>query len=170
MSNSTTSLPSFIDTGACLCALEASRGSLDNGNQLWRCISNVTTDITFGSSGKWFHTEQSESSLAGLGNEPQDWAGYPPDLSTTYVLIQGGLGNLVYVPLAQANAGTLAPADTKCTGKNDTRASGIYYTQGAAAATNPSSQTGASGASERIRGNVICLGLLLLLTVIFSAV
>lgn len=169
MSNFTTALPSFIDTASCLCALEASRGSLDNGNQLWRCLGNATADITLGSSGKWFRTEQNESSLAGLGDEPQDWAGYPPGLSTTYVLIQGGLGNLDYVPLAQASSGTLAPTDMKCTGKNNTRASGVYYSQGAAAAISQSSQTGESSVGERRQRDATFLGLLLLLTIMISA-
>ena len=167
MSNSTTTLPSYIDTAGCLCALEASRGSLDNGNQLWRCLGNVTADITIGSSGKWFPTQQSESSLAGLGDEPQDWAGYPPNLSTPYVLIQGGLGNLNYVPLAQANPGTLSPQDAKCTGKNNTRASGVFYTQGAAAAA--SSYAPSSGSSTSKKKNLGLLGCFLLLAVASSA-
>ena len=157
-------LPSYIDTAGCLCALEASRGSLDNGNQLWRCLGNVTNDITFGSSGKWFPTQQSESSLAGLGEEPQDWAGYPPDLSTTYVLVQGGLGNLDYVPLAQANPGTLSPQDAKCTGKNNTRASGVYYTQGAAAAADPSGTPSGTMPRRGINLALLCIFLLLAVT------
>lgn len=162
MSNSTINLPSFIDTGVCFCALEASRGSLDNGNQLWRCLGNATADIVSGSSGKWFRTQQSESSLAGLGNEPQDWAGYPPDLSTTYVLIQGGLGNLDYVPLSQSNAGTLSSADAKCTGRIDTRSSGVYYSQGPAAAMAASAgQTGSSSVNGSRRDNVMLFSLLL---------
>ena len=167
MSNSTTTLPSYIDTAGCLCALEASRGSLDNGNQLWRCLGNVTADITIGSSGKWFPTQQSESSLAGLGNEPQDWAGYPPDLSTVYVLVQGGLGNLDYVPLAQASPGTLSPQDAKCTGKNNTRASGIYYTQGAAAAASPSATTSGGMTSRKVN---VALRTFLLLAVASSVI
>lgn len=145
--SSDTTVPSYVDNAACLCALQPSRAALDNSNELWRCIGNVTADATSGSTGKWYRTQAQGSTLAGLGNQPQNWAGYPPDLRATYVLIQDGEGNLAYQTLGSGNQHQLTPVDARCSGKNDTHASTTYYTSGAAAVASRSTTQATATAS-----------------------
>ena len=122
-------IPSFIDTGACICGLLTQESTLpDNGEviEMWRCEANLSESVAEGSHGKWYNTSLPSQELSGLG-EPRNWGGNPPDLSAVFVLVHGADGSATYQPLNSSDSNNLVGNDTKCTGSNDTAASAAFY-------------------------------------------
>ena len=122
-------IPSFIDTSACICGLLTQESTSDvNGEviEMWRCEANLSESIADGSHGKWFNTSEPSQELSGLG-EPRNWGDNPPDLSAVYVLVKGSDGSATYQPLNSSDGSWLVGNDTRCSGRNDTEASGAFY-------------------------------------------
>lgn len=149
---SSTNVPSFIDTAACLCGLLNQKSSLPvNGEQIemWRCIGDASANINSGGNGKWYNTSLPSQELSGI-NKPQNWGDNPPDLSQAYVL-EDHNGMALYAKLGSGGSPDLIGKDVGCTGKNDTMASTMYYAKGNGTSNSTmmtSSSSSASGMSS----------------------
>jgi hypothetical protein len=111
--------PSFLDTQACLCALQTTPEE-DSNSTAWQCVGNQTVGVYTSTQGMWFNT------LHG-GNEvdlPIYDASNGPD--TTRPLIWNPTGNSL-VPIANANTSNLSVFDKACTGRNRTTFSTALY-------------------------------------------
>lgn len=119
--------PDFIDQEGCRCALQTSirydPSSQKDGTEAWRCLGNINEDIYTGNSGKWF-LPSSTSSSADL-SEPETWAGNPPDLSQTYVVMDST--PTAYDYYNSSDPSQLSSIDLDCTGQNNTSRSQQYY-------------------------------------------
>lgn len=113
--------PSFLDTGACLCALQPIP---DDANDLaaWQCIGNQTEGVYNVTSGKWFNTLHGGSKV----NLPIYDASNGPDPSKTlrWDDQQDGL-------VAASDEKQFNDYDLACTAVNQTAYSASFY--GAAA-------------------------------------
>ncbi|KAL9100061.1 MAG: hypothetical protein Q9163_004519 [Psora crenata] len=127
---SATNFPQFIDSAACLCGLLDSREPVRNGGleEDWRCIGDASANLESGGNGKWFNTSLPSQELSGI-SQPQYWDDNPPDLSQTYVL-EDVNGRPKYETLGSNGSPQLIADDSKCTGKNSTELSAIYYSKG----------------------------------------
>lgn len=107
--------PSFLDTGACLCALQKTPAQ-NSENALWHCIGNQTQNVYTTRTGKWFHTVHGgtviDGSIEDASNEPR--------INETLIWESGSL--------QQSSTGDdLSPYDRACTGKNQTTFSTAFY-------------------------------------------
>lgn len=93
---------------------------------MWRCTADAAPAIiTQGGNGKWYNTTLPSTDVSGVG-EPRNWGSNPPSVSQTYVLVFAN-GGAFYAPLNAVDVGALHGDDYKCTGVNDTSASGRFY-------------------------------------------
>ncbi|KAJ8105688.1 hypothetical protein ONZ43_g7324 [Nemania bipapillata] len=114
--------PSFLDSSACLCALqhvqqENDDGTTNNDGVAWQCIGNQTQGVYDVTTGKWFE------SLHGGGGVrlPIYDASNGPD--TDKALMWDTRNNT----LVDADLGKLTPYDKACTGINQTTFSAALY-------------------------------------------
>ncbi|KAI1850301.1 hypothetical protein JX266_004159 [Neoarthrinium moseri] len=117
--------PSFLDTGACVCALQVVEGSnveenSKNGNTAWQCIGNQTQGVYEVKTGKWFN------SIGGTNLDPTTLpiydAAHGPDISKTLAW-DDGKKQLVEA----TDLGKLSIYDQACTAKNETTFSTAFY-------------------------------------------
>lgn len=113
--------PTFIDSGACRCALENYHG----GQSAWRCIGNRTQDIYDGSTGKWFELKDKDAGVP-LHQLPVQDNEFPPDNTTTF----WGTGDTSDITLQEwdgSNNSTVNKYDQACSGTNDTDQTTLFY-------------------------------------------
>lgn len=107
--------PSFLDTGACLCALQETPAA-NSSLAVWHCIGNQTEGVYTTTSGIWFNTTHGGTDVNGSiyddTNGPQ----------TDEVLL--------YEADAlepSSDLSSLSPYDRACTGQNETTFSTAFY-------------------------------------------
>lgn len=114
--------PSFLDTEACLCALQPAPGG--NGGEgaslaAWQCIGNQTRGIYETTSGKWFE--------AADGSSPVDLPMYDasnPPRKDRELMLRGGSS---LEPLDDAARESMDVYDRYCTAVNETTFSSAWY-------------------------------------------
>lgn len=108
--------PSFLDTEACLCALQSSPNA--NGqDSAWQCIGNQTEGVYVTTNGKWFRPQTAQ----GRTDLPIHDASNGPDTSEPLMWNSGSES------FVAADAKSLSPYDAACTGKNRTSFSTTFY-------------------------------------------
>ena len=144
---SATNFPQFVDTAACLCGLLPSGETPRNGGmeQDWRCIGDGSGNLRDGGTGKWYNTSLPSAELSGI-NRPQNWGQNPPNTTQAYVL-EDINGRPVYQELGSDGSVQLIGDDSKCTGRNDTELSAIYYSRGEESSNTTSSMMPSSTSS-----------------------
>jgi hypothetical protein len=108
--------PIFLDTEACLCALQKPPEPLE-GNAVWHCIGNQTESIYSVTGGKWFNTLHGGTDV----QLPIYDSSNGPDNSTT-LLWDTATKQLV----SGADTG-LSMYDKACTAVNQTTFSTVFY-------------------------------------------
>ncbi|CAM1511471.1 Fc.00g089840.m01.CDS01 [Cosmosporella sp. VM-42] len=108
--------PSFLDTGACLCALQPSPAQ-NHKNAAWQCIGNQTQGVYNTTSGKWFGTLHGGRQV----NLPMDDASNGPDTKSPHFL---SLKDHFFRNLTHDS---LSIYDKACTGVNQTTFSAAFY-------------------------------------------
>ncbi|KAF6839303.1 hypothetical protein CMUS01_04338 [Colletotrichum musicola] len=114
--------PSFVDTGACLCAL---RTTTDTGSfgTAWHCIGNQTQGVYSSTGGRWFNpVNAGDSSVEGPVNDDSN----PPNTDKSFRWTAGSLTELM------SDENSFSAYDRACTGKNDTVFSTAFYESWAA--------------------------------------
>lgn len=109
--------PSFLDTGACLCALQASPKKEETGLALWQCIGVQTKGVYTTTEGKWFSTKDGGGDFDGAIDDALN----PPDLGKTWRWDGEG-----WAAVAE-DSGAFSIYDRGCTGENHTTFSTSYY-------------------------------------------
>lgn len=112
--------PSFLDTQACLCALQPITTD-DNAPLAWQCIGNQTDGIYTSSKGKWFNPKN--GGTAADANLTMEDDSNPPDLSQALVFDSSSDS---LQPMGQSDSG-LSVYDNACTGVNRTQFSTSFY-------------------------------------------
>ncbi|KAK0634223.1 hypothetical protein B0T14DRAFT_416812 [Immersiella caudata] len=107
--------PTFIDTGGCMCQLQAGAGP----ELAWRCIGNQTEAVVQDTSGKWFKTAYSKTEIDRL-TRPLDDNSTPPMTDTFHR--HAGDGE----ELVPGDEG-LDVWDMACTAENHTTFSTSWY-------------------------------------------
>ena len=108
--------PSFLDTGACLCALQDSPAANDDDAK-WQCIGNQTQGIYKIKSGKWFNSLHGGSNVNGTIDDSTN----SPTTSKPLVFNPGNRS------LRDPKKGDLSVWDAACTGENQTTFSTAFY-------------------------------------------
>ncbi len=108
--------PVFLDTAACLCALQKSPDN--SSSQVWECQGNGTSNPYTSIAGKWFNT----SGVGELSTVIDDTSS-PPDTGNPLVVSDGSS----LVPLASVHPSPLSIFDQACTGINHTNFTTSYY-------------------------------------------
>lgn len=111
--------PSFLDTLACLCALQSTPDPNGNGNVAWQCIGNQIQGVYQVTTDKWFNSLHGGSNATNLSI---DDASNPP--ITSEALVWNSSNNTL-VPATDLDA--LSPYDEACTGQNQTTFSTAFY-------------------------------------------
>lgn len=109
--------PSFLDTGACLCALQSTPVA-SGDNAVWQCIGNQTQGVYTAKTGKWFNTSHDGNNIS----LPVNDASNGPDTSQPLIFDPEAR---TLVPLTPQIA--LNVFDKACTGKNQTTFSTSFY-------------------------------------------
>jgi hypothetical protein len=114
--------PSFLDSSACLCALQHvqqrdDEGGVDNNAVAWQCIGNQTQGVYDVTTGKWFESLHGGQKV----KLPIYDATNGPD--TSKALMWDTRNNT----LVDADLGKLTPYDRACTGMNQTTFSAAFY-------------------------------------------
>ncbi|KAI0413164.1 hypothetical protein F5X98DRAFT_352873 [Xylaria grammica] len=108
--------PSFLDSGACLCALQTVGGS-SNNDAAWQCIGNQTQGVYEVTTGKWFESlhggNKVNLSIYDASNGPDTSKALTWDTSKK--------------TLVDANQKRLSIYDKACTGVNQTTFSTAFY-------------------------------------------
>ena len=113
--------PFIIDTGGCECALQEQLST-----EAWRCLGNTPQNIYDGQDGKWFFAlDQSNTNSL---REPVSSDSNPPDPEQAYEIKNG---HWYSFPDDGDNGVTGNVQDKSCTGRNQTRASALFYNQSA---------------------------------------
>lgn len=109
--------PSFLDTGACVCALQETP-MLNSNNAVWHCIGNQTQNVYLTTGGKFFNPLHGGNTIN--GDIYDDSNG--PQTNTTFVW------NSASNSLEELDATyDLTPYDKACTGQNQTTFSTAFY-------------------------------------------
>lgn len=126
--------PVFLDTGACLCALqkpgteprvnasvisESAKSRRDVTDVAWQCIGNQTQGVYNASTGKWFLSAHGGDKWGGL---PVYDASNPPDTKKTVAWNE----RTESLRSLESNKG-FSVYDQGCTGKNSSAFSTSYY-------------------------------------------
>lgn len=109
--------PTFLDTEACVCALQESPAG-GSGAASWQCIGNQTKGVYLTNDGKWFN---GINDVSGITNLPIHDASNPPDTNTPLTF------NRNTQTLEPADLARLDVWDKACTGVNKTTFSGAFY-------------------------------------------
>ena len=121
--------PDFIDSAACRCSLRKVPESVQgaNGNEVaWRCIGDQTEAPYEGVSGKWFYPQNKGREEE--QQQPEASARNPPDLSTAYVVVDGGARRgSAFQEQGSVDDPELSELDAPCDGRNNTLATTFYY-------------------------------------------
>jgi hypothetical protein len=114
--------PSFLDTEACLCALQAPPGSTNTADAaVWHCIGNQTQGVYDVSTGKFFNTLHGGDS-SGVTNLSISDASNGPDTSKTLVW------NADTKQFSEtADFSSLTAYDQNCTAQNQSSFSTSFY-------------------------------------------
>jgi hypothetical protein len=109
--------PSFLDTGACLCALRTTPDPAES-NAAWHCLGNQTQGVYTATTGKWFKSVRGGRRF----NLSIDDASNGPDTKGP-LLWDPETNDLVpFTP-----PGALSVFDRACTGENNTVFSAAFY-------------------------------------------
>lgn len=112
--------PSFLDTGACLCAIQTTPES-DKDDAVWQCIGNQTQGVYASvgtNTGKWFNPQNGGTNV----NGSIDDASNAPDATKTYVW-----DNSTSQLVETSDFAKLSVYDQACTAENQTTFSTAYY-------------------------------------------
>ncbi|KAF7531126.1 hypothetical protein G7054_g9181 [Neopestalotiopsis clavispora] len=109
--------PTFLDTGACVCALQTLPPA-DSDVAAWQCIGNQTQDVYVATTGKWFKTFNNNNNV----DLPIYDASNGPDNSTTYRW-DDDKAQLVKL----TDQSSLTGYDRACTAVNQTTFSTAFY-------------------------------------------
>ena len=109
--------PTFLDTEACVCALQDAPGTGGN-TASWQCIGNQTNGVYITRAGKWFN---GINDVSGVSNLPIYDNSSPPDTDNPLTFNTGN-GSLEPANLNQLNVW-----DKACTGINKTSFSTSFY-------------------------------------------
>jgi hypothetical protein len=109
--------PTFLDTGACVCALQTNPDE-KNDLAVWQCIGNQTQNVYEATTGKWFNTLHGGSVV----DLPIDDASNGPDNSATFRW-DSGQNALVKITDESGFSGY----DSACTAVNQTVFSTAFY-------------------------------------------
>jgi len=107
--------PSFLDTGACLCALQKTP-TAKSKTALWHCIGNQTQNVYTTRTGKWFRTIHGGTKIHG----PIDDASNGPQIEKTFIWDSGSFKQ-------SSSVDSLSLYDRACTGINQTTFSTAFY-------------------------------------------
>lgn len=107
--------PSFLDTGACLCALQTTPAR-NSDEAAWQCIGNQTQGVYQATTGKWFKAADSGAKVDGPINDNSN----APETKTALVWTSGALKELT-------DDDNLSIYDDACTGENQTTFSTAFY-------------------------------------------
>ena len=107
--------PTFLDTGACVCALQLPGANSDS--VAWQCIGNQTQGVYTATTGKWFASLHGGTEDDGAIHD----ASNGPDTTKTLAWDRKR-GSFV-----DADAGRLSVWDRACTGENHTSFSTSFY-------------------------------------------
>lgn len=107
--------PSFLDSSACLCALQ--QVGARNDGAAWQCIGNQTQGVYEVTTGKWFESLHGGNKI----NLPIYDASNGPD---TKKALKWDKNKGVFL---DANLKQLTPYDRACTGRNQTTFSTAFY-------------------------------------------
>ena len=110
--------PTFLDTEACVCALQESPAG-GSGAASWQCIGNQTNGVYLTKNGKWFN---GVNDVSGVTNLPINDASSPPNPDAPLTF------NPNTQTLESADLDQLNVWDKACTGVNHTRFSTSFYT------------------------------------------
>lgn len=108
--------PTFLDTQACVCALQDGPGQ-NIAEAKWQCIGNQTDGVYVTTGGKWFNGANGGSAV----DLPIYDASNPPDTNTP-LSYNPDSGSLEAVDLTRLNVW-----DKACTGTNETTFSTAFY-------------------------------------------
>lgn len=133
--------PSFLDTGACLCALQETPVQKSN-EAVWHCIGNQTQGVYETRGGKWFSTVNGGTKVNGSIYD----ASNGPNTDKTLLFESGFLKEF------EDSDESLSVYDQACTGKNQSTYSTAFYRTSAALARNET--PGIDGAPCRRPGAV----------------
>lgn len=109
--------PVFLDTNACLCALQPAPDNTTS--QVWECQGIATSNPYLSTSGKWFSTANTGVNVSTALSD----ASNPPMTEGPLVVTN----NTTLVPLSSANSNSLSVFDLACTGVNRTNFTTSYY-------------------------------------------
>ncbi|KAK6223271.1 hypothetical protein LQW54_000388 [Pestalotiopsis sp. IQ-011] len=110
--------PTFLDTGACVCALQTLPATAGSDVAAWQCIGNQTQGVYEATTGKWFNTINDDNNV----DLPIYDATNIPSNSTTYSW-DDGQQKLVQV----TDQSSFSPYDRACTAVNQTTFSTAFY-------------------------------------------
>ncbi|VUC28975.1 unnamed protein product [Clonostachys rosea] len=108
--------PAFLDTGACLCALQDSP-SKDAKNVVWQCIGNQTQGVYKVDTGKWFNALHDSMKIGKAIEDDSNG----PETNKTLALVDGKFQE------REPNSAQFSVYDRACTGKNHSIFSTAYY-------------------------------------------
>lgn len=111
--------PSFLDTEACLCALQTSPGSETGGEIKWQCIGNQTDGVYTTRGGKWFDAQDGTATLS----DRIDDGSNPPVAENPY-RFDTSTGQFQEV---EDDDSSLDSRNRVCTGRNRTSFSTSFY-------------------------------------------
>jgi hypothetical protein len=120
--------PSFLDTAACLCALQDSPAA-NSTDAVWHCIGDQTEDVYTTTGGKWFNTINGGNVTAAAINDDSNG----PQTSQYYIWNSTSLE-------AASNDDSLSAYDGACTGNNQTTFSTTFYEAAAELADNQTAE------------------------------
>lgn len=108
--------PAFLDTGACLCALQNPL-SEDAKDAAWQCIGNRTEGVYEVDTGKWFDAIPDPTNIHGLIFDDFN----KPNTNKTLVVVDGKFQE------SKPNSTQFSIYDQACTGTNHSTFSTAYY-------------------------------------------
>ncbi|KAK0610160.1 hypothetical protein B0T17DRAFT_500903 [Bombardia bombarda] len=114
--------PTFLDTEACLCHVQATPDStkaLQKGERLWRCFGNQTEGALLHRTGKWFRTTKRDTGTTAYQLPIRD--PYYPAVTGEPFRFDNASQALV------AGTDGLSVWDAACTGENQTTFSAAFY-------------------------------------------
>lgn len=117
--------PIFIDDEECTCALQEALGT-----EAWRCVTNSTSEVYSGQTGKWFFAIN-QTDIASLRDSPNSDSN-PPNTSMSYV-IEGEGRNAKFKEMNSSSITTDSSNITtdlgyvRCSGNNNTEDSSDFY-------------------------------------------
>lgn len=109
--------PSFLDTEACLCALQETR-ERDSRDAVWQCIGDQQDDVYETSSGKWFRARDDEGEVDGRIDDDSN----PPSAEEPLVFDSD-----ISALSSFDNEEQLKLENRFCTGRNRTSFSTSFY-------------------------------------------